>query len=237
MGRKRAAAATPHFDPELDGLPAELRWREWMTRVEAVIFAAPEPVPREVLSRLVGSDCRLDDLIADIRGELAPRPYDLLFVAGGWTFRTRTSVADAIRVAEAVPNTAGPDLTPTEVTVLAIIAYRQPITRAELSRSCGSEIGREVIGRLRSEGLIGAGPRAPEPGAPLTYVTTDRFLSVFNLATIRDLPDIEALEEMGLLTRAVPDPTAQVALDAMLGIAPDDEAPLPGEFSVPGIDE
>jgi segregation and condensation protein B len=72
------------FDPELSLLPPEGRWRVWMGWVEAAIFASAEPVPREALARIIGKDCVLDDLIADIRDELRGRPYDLVFVAGGF---------------------------------------------------------------------------------------------------------------------------------------------------------
>ena len=71
------------LDTELEHLPPELRWREWMGRVEAVIFAASEPVPREVLARVVGKSCNLELIIDDIRAELAGRPYELMSVAGG----------------------------------------------------------------------------------------------------------------------------------------------------------
>jgi segregation and condensation protein B len=67
----------------LDALAPEARWREWMGRVEAVIFAAKEPVSREVLARVVDPQCNLDLVIADIRAELRGRPYDLVAVAGG----------------------------------------------------------------------------------------------------------------------------------------------------------
>jgi segregation and condensation protein B len=75
----------PLFDPELEHLPPEARWREWMNRVEAVIFAASEPVSRETLARIVGRDCSIDLIIDDIRAELRGRPYDLVAVAGGWS--------------------------------------------------------------------------------------------------------------------------------------------------------
>jgi segregation and condensation protein B len=71
------------LDSELDDLPRELRWRVWMGRVEAVIFAAPKPVTREVLARVVGKGCNLEALIEDIRAELVGRPYELAAVAGG----------------------------------------------------------------------------------------------------------------------------------------------------------
>jgi segregation and condensation protein B len=71
------------LDRALSDLPAPLRWREYMMRVEAVIFAASQPVSRETLSAVIGSDCNLDLIIADIRDELRSRPYELVDVAGG----------------------------------------------------------------------------------------------------------------------------------------------------------
>src|SRR5580704_19258658 len=97
MGRR--AKADVLIDRELADLPPELRWREWMGRVEAVIFAAAEPVSREVLARVVGKSCNLDLLIDDIRDELRGRPYELVAVAGGWRHQTRKQFAEAIRAA------------------------------------------------------------------------------------------------------------------------------------------
>ena len=73
-------------------LPADLRWREWMMRVEAVIFASAEPVSRETLARVVGKDCSIDLLIDDLVEELRSRPYELVSVAGGWQHRTPPSL-------------------------------------------------------------------------------------------------------------------------------------------------
>jgi segregation and condensation protein B len=190
------------FDAELADLPQEVRWREWVGRVEAACFASPEPVPREALVKLVGKDCVLDDLIADIRDELKGRPYELVFVAGGFHHRTRPRFAEAIRAAFRIPDQAkAADLTKLESLVLAAIAYRQPVTRAALCEALGRDVSRDVLARLKRIGLIGGGPRAPFPGAPLTYVTTQRFLSVFGLATLRDLPEIDRIgdEDEGLL--------------------------------------
>ncbi|AMM87255.1 segregation and condensation protein B (plasmid) [Martelella sp. AD-3] len=190
------------FDRELEALPAELRWREWMLRVEAVIFAAAEPVTRETLARVVGKDCSIDLLIDDLREELAGRPYEIVAVAGGWQHRTRPAYADAIR-ASAAPTRGGVSaLSEFESMVLMAIGYFQPITRAELSKIFGKEVSRDTIGSLRNAALIASGPRSPTPGAPYTYVTTRYFLSAFGMETLRDLPDIEALEDAGLLSRA-----------------------------------
>ncbi|MGB3537103.1 MAG: SMC-Scp complex subunit ScpB [Mesorhizobium sp.] len=188
------------FDRELDALPPEARWREWMNRVEATIFAATEPVGRETLARIVGRDCSIDLLIDDLREELRGRPYDLVAVAGGWKHLTRPAYADAIRAADG-GGEATTELTQSEILILMCIAYFQPITRAELSSFFGKEVSRDLIGRLRGAGLIASGPRSPTPGAPYTYVTTKAFLLEFSLDMLRDLPDFEALEDAGLLSK------------------------------------
>nr|WP_309402138.1 SMC-Scp complex subunit ScpB [Aminobacter niigataensis]WMD00075.1 SMC-Scp complex subunit ScpB [Aminobacter niigataensis] len=188
------------LDRELDHLPPEARWREWMHRVEATIFAANEPVGRETLAKIVGQSCSIDLLIDDIREELRGRPYDLVAVAGGWKHLTRPAYADAIRAA-AGSSEAKANLTQSEVLVLMCIAYFQPITRGEVSSFFGKEVSRDLIGHLRGAKLIASGPRSPTPGAPYTYVTTKEFLLEFGLDTLRDLPDFEALEDAGLLSK------------------------------------
>ena len=201
------------FDADLFDLPPAMRWREWMGRVEAAIFASPTPITREALSKLVGRDCNFDELICDIRDDLRARPYELVLVAGGYQLRTKPRYADAIRVLNNGARDAGPPaLTPTELLTVTAIAYLQPATRAELSRLAGKEISRDVIGQLKSLDLIAAGPRAPTAGAPYAYVTTKRFLEVFGLASLRDLPDIEKLEDAGLLQRSA----NEIELDGVL---------------------
>ncbi|MFT4118344.1 SMC-Scp complex subunit ScpB [Bradyrhizobium sp.] len=197
MGRRARAKAD--LDLDLADLPPELRWREWMGRVEAVIFASPGPVSREVLARVVGRDCNLDRVIEDIRDELRGRPYELVSVAGGWQHRTRKSFGVVIRTA--LGGGADKSLSQAENLILACIAYYQPITRSELSQFFGKEVSRDTIGRLRGLEFIAAGPRNPQPGAPYTYVTTKAFLSHFGFDTLRDLPDIEMLEDAGLLSK------------------------------------
>ena len=192
------------FDRELDHLPPEARWREWMNRVEATIFAGSEPVNRETLARIVGKTCSIDLLIDDIREDLRGRPYDLIAVAGGWKHLTRPAYADAIRSAFGTAvggSRRAADLTQSDVLVLMCIAYFQPITRGELSSFFGKEISRDLIGHLRGAKLIASGPRSPTLGAPYTYVTTKEFLLEFGLDTLRDLPDFEALEDAGLLSK------------------------------------
>lgn len=183
------------MDTELADLPAEARWREWMGRVEAIVFASARPVPRAVLAALVGRDCDLDRLIGDIRDELRARPYDLVAVAGGWHHRTRPRFAQAIAKAGAgAPALA---LTPSDAALLAAIAWHQPLTRGELAERLGREIPPDALARLRHRDLIGPGPRSPRPGSPHTWVTTREFLVQFGLNSLQDLPDLDGAEAVG----------------------------------------
>lgn len=191
------AKETPSLDIELENLPVDLRWREWMGRIEAVIFASAAPVPRVDLARVVGQGASVDLLIEDVQAELLSRPYELVAVADGWLMRTRVRFADAIRTASDL-NEQLVDLNEFEVAVLAAIAYHQPLTRDGLKDIFGKDINRDLIGRLRAQELIATGPRSPRAGAPYTYVTTQKFLLVFGMASLRDLPDREELEDAGL---------------------------------------
>lgn len=196
MARRRRAS--PALDTELAALSPEQRWREWMARVEAVLFAASGIVDREMLARVVGRACSLELLMADLRTALRDRPYEVVAVAGGWQMRTRPRHAGAIHAALGAA-AATVRFSQSEMLVLAAIAYHQPVTRAELGTMIGKAVSRDLMASLRARDVIAPGPRSPQPGAPYTYVTTKAFLAHFGLDTLRDLPDIEALEDAGLL--------------------------------------
>ncbi|WP_417721048.1 SMC-Scp complex subunit ScpB [Salipiger sp.] len=194
MARDKAG---PELDRELDGLPPELRWREWMRRVEAVLFASAAPVPREDLARVVGKGVAVDLLVADLAADLEGRSFEVAKAGAGWILRTRPAYAAAIRAA-AETGEQNLDLGAGDIAVLAAIAWHQPITRDGLKEIFGKEIGRELIGRLHERDLIGTGPRSPRRGAPYTFVTTERFLVAFGLESLQDLPDPEQLADAGL---------------------------------------
>lgn len=178
------------LDVELLDLPQELRWREWMNRVEAVIFASETLVSRQDLKKVIGRGVNLDLLVEDIQAELKGRPYELVSLANGWIHRTRSAYAAAIRTAADVTDQIG-GFSEIEMGVMAAIAHHQPISRATLSEFFGTEISRDLIARLRYKKLITTGPRSPEPGAPHTYVTTPAFLALFDLQSLRDLNEGE----------------------------------------------
>ncbi len=110
--------------------------------------------------------------------------------------------------------------------MVTAIAYLQPVTRAELSQALAKEVGRDTLARLKRLDLVAAGPRMPQIGAPLTYVTTATFLSVFGLGSLRELPDIEALEDAGLLERGEPVDLRPDSLDGVLRLATDEDTDL-----------
>ena len=191
----------PELDRELADLPPDLRWREWLRRIEAVLFASASPVPQEALARVVGQGASVNLLVEDLAADLEGRAFEIAQVAGGWMFRTRTAYAPAIRAAADVDDQLM-GLREFDVAVLAAIAWHQPITRDGLKDIFGKEVNRDLIGRLHARDLIGTGPRSPRRGAPYTFVTTDQFLVAFGLESLRDLPDREQLEDAGVLGAA-----------------------------------
>ncbi|MBP9183435.1 MAG: SMC-Scp complex subunit ScpB [Fuscovulum sp.] len=193
---KKAGIET-FFDRELANLPPDLRWREWLRRVESVLFASRAPVPREALARVVGQGAAVDLLIEDLAAELDGRPYEVARTGAGWFLRTRAAYAPAIKAAADTGDQAL-DLGEFDLAVLAAIAFHQPIGRDGLKDIFGREISRDLIGRLAERGLIGTGPREPRRGAPYTFVTTEAFLAAFGLESLRDLPDPEQLVDAGL---------------------------------------
>ena len=157
--RKSAEEGGEVFDRELVDLPRELRWREWMGRIKAVLFASASPVGRDDLARVVGQGASIEMLIEDIEAELTGRPYELVQAATGWMFRTRVQFAEAIKAAADLGEQSMA-FTEMEMGVLCAIAYHQPIDRAGLKDIFGKEISRDLLARLRHKDLIASGPRS-----------------------------------------------------------------------------
>lgn len=194
MGQKHTA----NFDRDLSNLLPELRWREWIQRIEAVLFASSTPVGRDELVRVVGQGVSIDLLIADLGADLATRPYEVAQVGAGWVLRTRPAYGPVIRAAADIRDQSL-DLREGDMAVLAAIAYHLPVTRDGLKQIFGREVSRDLIGRLSARGLIAPGPRAPQRGAPYSFVTTDAFLAAFDLSTLADLPEVEHLSDAGFV--------------------------------------
>jgi chromosome segregation and condensation protein ScpB len=139
----------------------------------------------------VGQGASVETLIDDIQAELVGRPYELAQIASGWMFRTRSQFADAIKAAADLGEQSLA-FTEMEMAVLCAVAYHQPIDRAGLADIFGKEVSRDLLARLRYRDLIASGPRSPRPGAPHTFVTTETFLVMFELQSLRDLPELQS---------------------------------------------
>jgi chromosome segregation and condensation protein ScpB len=210
--RRRQRGRDESLGVELAELPLAARWREWMLRVEAAIFASARPVPREALVRLVGEACRFDDLIADPIHELRGRPYDLTLVAGGYALRTKTRFAPAIRAAH--PGLGGDDvaeLTRTETFALTAIAYLQPVTRGEISKLAGREISRDIIAA-----------KMPANRAQTTtslYAAYSKYLVVVALKGAQSLPKAEIPTDPAVMHRRILETYKTVDLKSALHTA------------------
>jgi segregation and condensation protein B len=177
-----APAPAPPEDPELPGVPLA-------TRVEALLFAASEPLPLRRLKELLrmedGRAVReaLDRLSAEWAA--ARRAVRIDEVAGGFVVRTLPELAPL--VARLGRKVEAERLSPAALETLAIVAYRQPVLRADIEKIRGVASG-EVLRALVERGLVRVAGRAELPGSPLYYGTTNRFLEVFGLRDLAELP-------------------------------------------------
>lgn len=177
------------FDRELANWPEDVRVAEWQRRIEAVLFASATPVARDALLRVIGQGASLEVLMEGLRRELASRPYEIAETPEGWLLRTKSDYAEAIKAAANLPERTLP-FSEMEMAVLAAVACNQPIDRAGLKEIFGREVSRDLLNRLRFRDLITNGPRAPRPGAPHTFITTQGFLTEFGLSSLRDVQDM-----------------------------------------------
>lgn len=162
--------------------------------VEAVLFAAAEPLTRELIGAHVGEGdvaAALNRLGADYTG----RGMELVERGGRWHFQTAADLAHLLRRDRQEPRR----LSRAGVETLAIVAYHEPVTRAEIEAIRGVQIAKGTLDVLMEAGWIRPAGRRESPGRPLTYVTAPGFLEHFGLASRRDLPGIDDLRAAGLL--------------------------------------
>jgi segregation and condensation protein B len=192
---RRRQDPEPDFDRELADLPDALRWREWMKRVEAVLFATAAPVPRRDLAKVVGEGASLDALIADIQADAADRAYEVRRIGDGWMMITRAAYAPSIRTAAILSVDDKPALREIDLAVLAGVATHQPVTRRALSEIFSRDLGTETFARLRARGLIAYGPRSPTVGGARSYVTTEAFLMEFGFADLGEFAELADIHD------------------------------------------
>jgi segregation and condensation protein B len=163
--------------------------------IEALLFASPEPLSEAELNLRLGEDADIAALLRELADDYAGRGINLVGLAGGWTFRTAPDLAGALRSERQVERR----LSRAAVETLAVIAYHQPVTRAEIEAIRGVTIARGTLDRLLEAGWVAPRGRRETPGRPLNWVTTPHFLAHFGLGTLAELPGVEELRASGLL--------------------------------------
>ena len=163
--------------------------------VEALLFAATEPLSETELAVRLNTGADIPALLRRLAEDYAERGVNLVAVAGGWTFRTALDLATALKSERQVARR----LSRAAVETLAIVAYHQPVTRAEIEAIRGVALGRGTLDRLLEAGWVQPRGRREVPGRPLNWVTTPHFLAHFGLATLNELPGLDELRASGLL--------------------------------------
>lgn len=163
--------------------------------VEALLFAAAEPLDEETLSRHLPEGEDVNEILSEIALMYRGHGVELVRVAGRWALRTAPDLASfLIEEREQTRH-----LSRAAVETLAIIAYHQPVTRAEIEEIRGVGLSRGTLDILLEAGWVRPRGRRRTPGRPLTYGTTDAFLIHFGLDSLQDLPGIEELKAAGLM--------------------------------------
>jgi segregation and condensation protein B len=168
---------------------------ERLRLLEALLFAAAEPLAEAELALRLGEDADVPALLRELAEAYAERGVNLVALAGGWTFRTAPDLASALKSERDVSRR----LSRAAVETLAIIAYHQPVTRAEIETIRGVGLARGTLDRLLESNWVQPKGRRESPGRPLTWVTTPQFLAHFGLESLKELPGVEELRQSGLL--------------------------------------
>lgn len=163
--------------------------------VEATLFAASEPMTMSEISAYVGIDADVKGALADLSMRYEGRGINLVERGGRWLFQTAPDLAHILRREREEAR----KLSRAGIETLAIIAYHEPVSRAEIEAIRGVQISKGTLDVLMEAGWVRPAGRREVPGRPLTYATTPGFLAHFGLESRRDLPGIEDLKAAGLL--------------------------------------
>src|SRR5947199_372105 len=179
-------------------IPAERP--EELRLIEALLFAAGEPLDEKTLRSRLPEGVDIASAMRRLQAEYAPRGVNLMRIGGKWTFRTANDLAWLLARESIEPRKLSRAATET----LAIIAYHQPVTRAEIEEIRGVSASKGTLDVLLETGWIRPRGRRRAPGRPITFGTTEAFLSHFGLDSIGDLPGLDELKGTGLLDRRLP---------------------------------
>lgn len=192
--------------------------------IEAILFASAEPLDERTLGERLPQGVDVAEVLAELQAQYAPRGINLMRREGKWAFRTATDLAGQLMIEQTLTRR----LSRAAIEVLAIIAYNQPITRAEIEEVRGVALSKGTLDLLFEAGWIRPRGRRRTPGRPLQWATSDAFLDHFGLESLEDLPNLKELKAAGLLdTRPAADAYGNRAVegDAPVDTLEDDSEP------------
>jgi segregation and condensation protein B len=202
--------------------PEELRL------LEAMLFASAEPLDEKTLAAPLPPGADIKAALQQLQAEYAPRGVNLVRVAGKWAFRTAADLSWLLTKDSVVQR----KLSRAAIETLAIVAYHQPVTRAEVEEIRGVSAAKGTLDVLLETGWVRPRGRRKAPGRPVTYGTTEAFLSHFGLERLDDLPGLDELKGSGLLDGRLP-PGFSVPAPSDDPALRDDEDPLePGDLDL-----
>ena len=163
--------------------------------VEAIIFAAAEPLDIDTIESKLSKKVNIEKILEKLKLEYSNRGINLVCISKKWSFRTSANLSNLMIKEKTVEK----KLSKAAVETLAIIVYHQPVTRAEIEEIRGVAFGTNTLDILMELNWVKPGGRKDVPGKPIQYVTTEDFLSHFNLQKLSDLPTVDELGAAGLI--------------------------------------
>ena len=163
--------------------------------IEAIIFAAAEPLDIENIQSKISTKTDIEKVLLKLQSEYSSRGINLVCISKKWSFRTSPNLSNLMIQEKTVEK----KLSRAAIETLAIIVYHQPVTRAEIEEIRGVAFGTNTLEILMELNWVKPGGRKDVPGRPIQYVTTDDFLSHFNLQKLSDLPTVDELGAAGLI--------------------------------------
>jgi segregation and condensation protein B len=163
--------------------------------IEAIIFAAEEPLDIETIEKRVGSTSNIKKILENLQKEYSQRGINLVCVSNKWIFRTATDLSKLMSLQKSTQK----KLSKATIETLAIIVYHQPVTRSEIEEIRGVAFATNTMEILLELDWVRPAGRKDVPGKPIQYVTTENFLNHFNIQKLSDLPTIDELSSAGLI--------------------------------------
>ncbi len=195
--------------------------------VEALLFASSEPLSTADIAVRLPDSVDVPALLAQLKEDYKNRGVNLIVVNDKWLFRTAKDLSFMMQAEAIEPR----KLSRAALETLAIIAYHQPVTRADIEQIRGVSVARGTLDVLLQTEWVRVRGRRRVPGRPVTYGTSEKFLMHFDLASIQDLPGLEELKGTGMLDSALPPAFSMPSPDDTEDLA-DDEEPLEDNYEL-----